>query len=119
MVSKKKFMTTLATSVALASISFTTVGQVVPQLGAQVQTAQAATSAINDFITNNNIQLLTKKVHSVTGHLMKMVLVSRKVLLFMKQLLLEQPLEMKQHISTVNGQICTVMFMLSLTLMKF
>jgi len=55
MVSKKKFMTTLATSVALASIGFTTVGQVVPQMGAQVQTAQAATSAINDFITNNNI----------------------------------------------------------------
>ena len=56
MVSKKKIMTTMVTSVALASIGFTTVGQVVPQLGAQVQTAQAATSAINDYINNNNIQ---------------------------------------------------------------
>lgn len=56
MVSKKKIMTTMVTSVALASIGFTTVGTVVPQLGAQVQTAQAATSAINDYINNNNIQ---------------------------------------------------------------
>ena len=52
----KKFMTTMATSVALASIGFTTIGQVAPQLGAHVQTAQAATSAINDYINNNNIQ---------------------------------------------------------------
>lgn len=56
MVSKKKIMTSLVTSVALASISFTTVGQVVPQLGVQVQTTKAATSAINDYINNNNIQ---------------------------------------------------------------
>ncbi|HCD07770.1 MAG TPA: N-acetylmuramoyl-L-alanine amidase [Lactobacillus sp.] len=56
MVSKKKIMTTMATSVALASIGFTTIGQVAPQLGAHVQTAQAATSAINDYINNNNIQ---------------------------------------------------------------
>jgi len=56
MVSKKKIMTSVATSVALASVGFTSVGQVIPQLGAHVQTAQAATSAINDYINNNNIQ---------------------------------------------------------------
>ncbi|AYE39044.1 N-acetylmuramoyl-L-alanine amidase [Companilactobacillus zhachilii] len=52
----KKIITTMATSVALASIGFTTIGQVAPQFGAHVQTAQAATSAINDYINNNNIQ---------------------------------------------------------------
>ncbi|KRO00332.1 N-acetylmuramoyl-L-alanine amidase family protein [Companilactobacillus kimchiensis] len=56
MVSKKKIMTTMVTSVALASISFTAVGQVVPQLGSNVQATKAATSAINDYINNNNIQ---------------------------------------------------------------
>ena len=56
MVSKKKIITSLATSVALASIGFTTVGQVAPILGSNVQTAKAATSAINDYINNNNIQ---------------------------------------------------------------
>ncbi|PMD68774.1 peptidoglycan recognition protein family protein [Companilactobacillus nuruki] len=56
MVSKKKIMTSVATSVALASIGFTTVGQVAPQLGSNVQTTKAATSAINDYINNNNIQ---------------------------------------------------------------
>ena len=49
-------MTSVATSVALASIGFTTVGQVAPQLGSNVQTTKAATSAINDYINNNNIQ---------------------------------------------------------------
>ena len=56
MVSKKKIITSVATSVALASVGFTTVGQVIPQLGSQIQTTQAATSAINDYINNNNIQ---------------------------------------------------------------
>lgn len=56
MVSKKKFMTSLATSAALASVGFATVGQVVPQFGSNVQEAQAATSAINDYINANNIQ---------------------------------------------------------------
>ena len=55
MVSKKKIMTSLATSVALASIGFTAVGQVAPVLGSHVQTAQAATSAINNYINNNGI----------------------------------------------------------------
>jgi len=49
-------MTSAATAVALASVGFATVGQVAPALGAHVQTAQAATSAINDYINNNNIQ---------------------------------------------------------------
>lgn len=49
-------MTSVATSVALASIGFTTVEQVAPQLGSNVQTTKAATSAINDYINNNNIQ---------------------------------------------------------------
>ncbi|MCS6109293.1 N-acetylmuramoyl-L-alanine amidase, partial [Clostridium botulinum] len=40
----------------LASIGFTTIGQVTPQFGAHVQTAQAATSAINNYINNNNIK---------------------------------------------------------------
>lgn len=52
----KKIITSIATSAALASVGFATVGQVVPQFGNQVQTAQAATSAINDYINNNNIQ---------------------------------------------------------------
>ncbi|WP_334341500.1 peptidoglycan recognition protein family protein [Companilactobacillus sp. HBUAS56275] len=52
----KKLITSLATSAALASVGFATVGQVVPQLGSQVQTTQAATSAINNYINNNNIQ---------------------------------------------------------------
>jgi len=49
-------MTSAATAVALASVGFTTVGQVAPQFGAHTQTAQAATSAINDYINKNNIQ---------------------------------------------------------------
>jgi len=52
----KKIMTTVATSVALASIGFTTVGQVVPTLGANTQTAQAVTSSINNYINANNIK---------------------------------------------------------------
>lgn len=52
----KKFITSLATSAALASVGFATVGQVVPQLASRVQTTQAATSAINDYINNNNIK---------------------------------------------------------------
>ncbi|MQS76256.1 N-acetylmuramoyl-L-alanine amidase family protein [Companilactobacillus halodurans] len=56
MVSKKKFMTSVATSLAIASIGLTTVGQVAPAIGPHVQVAQAATSAINNYITNNNIK---------------------------------------------------------------
>ena len=52
----KKILTSVATSVALASISFTTIGQVIPEVGSQIQITQAATSAINDYINNNNIQ---------------------------------------------------------------
>ncbi|APX71928.1 peptidoglycan recognition protein family protein [Companilactobacillus allii] len=54
MVSKKKLMASVATTVALTGAGFMTVGQVVPQLVIQ-QNVKAA-SAINDYISNNNIQ---------------------------------------------------------------
>ena len=56
MISKKKIIASMATSVALASLGVTTVSSVVPQLGVQTQTAKAETSAINDYINNNNIK---------------------------------------------------------------
>ncbi|MFD1418356.1 peptidoglycan recognition protein family protein [Companilactobacillus keshanensis] len=53
MVSKKRLMATLATSVALAGAGYVTVNQVVPQVSIQ-QTVKA--SAINDYIAANNIK---------------------------------------------------------------